>query len=86
MSAGTILRFSPPAELVSVPLRPCLKMCQLRNRKSEHDEQTARAAEESHELKADPAHSTAVQGSDSGRAQSEAAGEGAEKQNAKDKT
>lgn len=39
------------------------------------DEQTAGAPKQDHKLEADPAHSPTVQGSDSGRAQGEAAGE-----------
>jgi hypothetical protein len=68
-------RNSPPAELVSVPFGPLFENVPIvKLEESEHDEQTARAAEESHELKANPTHPPAVQGSDGGRSQGEAAG------------
>jgi predicted nucleic acid-binding protein len=70
-------RISPPAELVTVPLGPLFEnVPTAKPEESEHNEQTARAAEESHELKADPAHPAPVQGSDSARAQGEAASKG----------
>ena len=69
-------RRNPPAELINVPLGPLFEG--VKHESAATDQSTAAKPEENNQLQADPAYPPTVQGSDSGRAQGEAAGEKSE--------